>query len=225
MKLLVVAATEAEISIFTQYLQQHALPTGPMQYLTKQQNSVQVCITGVGMVATSYTLTKTFQKSSYDMALQVGIGGAFDRALNLGDVYFITSEQYGDMGAEDHFNFIDVFDLGLEKENVYPFTGKRLVTPDASLHAKIDLPRVSGLTINAVSGSEFTVKSRWEKYGCQVESMEGAAFHYVCLQEKVPFAQVRSISNYVEPRDKSKWQMKDAVIALNKWLIDFLESV
>lgn len=225
MKLLVVAATEAEISIFNQYLQVQALPTGPMQYLTKQQNSVQVCITGVGMVATAYALTKILQKDSYDMALQVGIGGAFDRSLSLGDVYLIASEQYGDMGAEDHYNFIDVFELGLQQKDNFPFSGTKLLTPDASWHAKITLPRVSGLTINAVSGNDFTIKSRQEKYGCQVESMEGAAFHYVCLQERVPFAQVRSISNYVEPRDKSKWQMKDAVIALNKWLIDFLESV
>ncbi|MBS1689049.1 MAG: futalosine hydrolase [Bacteroidetes bacterium] len=225
MKLLVAAATEAEIGIFMQYLQLQALPTGPMQYLTKQQNSVQACITGVGMVATAYNLTRALQKSNYDMVLQVGVGGAFDRTLELGSVYFITSEQYGDLGAEDHYNFIDVFDLGLEQANVYPFSGKKLQTPDAPLHAKIDLPRVSGLTINAVSGSDFTIKRREEKYNCQVESMEGAAFHYVCLQEKVPFAQVRSISNYVEPRDKSKWQMKDAIIALNKWLIDFLETI
>jgi len=176
-------------------------------------------------VATAYNLTKALQKSNYDMVLQVGVGGAFDRTLELGNVYFITSEQYGDLGAEDHYNFIDVFDLGLEQVNVYPFSGKKLLTPDAPLHAKIDLPRVSGLTINAVSGTEFTIKRREEMYGCQVESMEGAAFHYVCLQEKAPFAQVRSISNYVEPRDKSKWQMKDAIIALNKWLIDFLETV
>jgi futalosine hydrolase len=225
MKLLLVAATEAEIGIFTQYLQVQALPLGPMQYLTKQQNSVQICITGVGMMATTYNLTKALQKSNYDIALQVGVGGAFDRSLALGGLYFIDTDQFGDLGAEDHYNFIDVFELGLEQENVYPFTGKKLLTPDNPLHAKIDLPRVNALTINSVSGNDFTIKSRWEKYGCQVESMEGAAFHYVCLQEKMPFAQVRSISNYVEPRDKSKWQMKDAIIALNKWLIDFLETV
>jgi hypothetical protein len=41
----------------------------------------------------------------------------------------------------------------------------------------------------------------------------------------VPFAQVRAISNYVIPRDKSQWQMKDAIINLNKWLVGFVEKI
>ena len=55
--------------------------------------------------------------------------------------------------------------------------------------------------------------------------MEGAAFHYVCLKEHVPFAQVRAISNFVTPRDKSQWQMKKAITNLNKWLIKFIEGL
>jgi futalosine hydrolase len=55
--------------------------------------------------------------------------------------------------------------------------------------------------------------------------MEGAAFHYVCLLEKAPFAQVRAISNYVETRDKSKWQIPTAIQSLNQWAISFLESL
>jgi futalosine hydrolase len=54
--------------------------------------------------------------------------------------------------------------------------------------------------------------------------MEGAAFHYVCLQEGMPFAQVRSISNYVEPRNRSAWKIKEAVIALNEWVVAFLKQ-
>ncbi len=47
-----------------------------------------------------------------------------------------------------------------------------------------------------------------EKFGAEVESMEGAAFHYVCLQQKINFLQLRSISNRVGERDKSKWKLK-----------------
>ncbi len=45
--------------------------------------------------------------------------------------------------------------------------------------------------------------------------MEGAAFHYVCLQEEVKFLQLRSISNAVGERDKKQWKMKEAIISLN----------
>ncbi len=43
------------------------------------------------------------------------------------------------------------------------------------------------------------------------ESMEGAALHYVCLMEKIPFLQIRSISNYIGERNKKKWDMMDSI--------------
>ena len=54
-----------------------------------------------------------------------------------------------------------------------------------------------------------------EKFGADIESMEGAAFHYVCLQQKIKFLQLRSISNVAGERDKTKWMMKEAINNLN----------
>jgi futalosine hydrolase len=45
--------------------------------------------------------------------------------------------------------------------------------------------------------------------------MEGAALHYICLQQKIKFLQLRSISNTVGERDKQKWEMKKATTNLN----------
>jgi len=53
------------------------------------------------------------------------------------------------------------------------------------------------------------------EFDADIESMEGAALHYVCLQENIPFLQVRSVSNYVGERDKTKWKMKEAIHNLN----------
>jgi futalosine hydrolase len=52
-----------------------------------------------------------------------------------------------------------------------------------------------------------------------IESMEGAALHYVCLMENIPFLQIRSISNYIGERNKKKWDMMDSIVNLNKALI------
>ena len=136
----------------------------------------------------------------------------------------MTSDQYGDLGAEDHEEYLDIFEMGLIKPNLPPYIVGKLLTPLLPVHNKIRMPQVSGLTVNTVSGSERTIKLRNEKYHCDIESMEGAAFHYVCLREKVCFAQVRAISNYVTPRDKASWNMKAAITNLNKWLIDFIEN-
>ena len=55
--------------------------------------------------------------------------------------------------------------------------------------------------------------------------MEGAAFFYVCLQEKIPFLQIRSISNYVEKRNKSNWNIPLAIDNLNVVLLDIINSL
>jgi futalosine hydrolase len=227
MKLLIVSATEGEIIPLLQYLANGSttqLVTGSMPRFIKDNIEISVCVAGVGMVATTYALTKALSQP-YDLVLQAGIGGSFDKNTALGEVVFITSEQYGDLGAEDRETYLDIFEMNLLAPDIYPFAGTKLQTPLLPVHEKIRLRQAKGLTVNTVSGNGPTIKLRNERYGCDVESMEGAAFHYVCLQEKVPFAQVRGISNYVAPRDKSTWRMRDAVINLNNWLIDFIETL
>jgi len=44
-------------------------------------------------------------------------------------------------------------------------------------------------------------------YKPYLETMEGAAFYYVTLNDRIPAFQLRAISNYVEERDVSKWEI------------------
>lgn len=223
MELLLISATETEITPLKEHLSAHwkAMPDGAY---SKGILNAYILIGGVGMVSTAYELTRRLVTQKFDMVLQVGIAGTYDRNIQLGDVLFIASETMGDLGAEDHYNFLDVFDLGLADKDAVPFTNKVLNTPAHISHKKINLPKVSSLSINMTSGSSFTATARYEKYGCQIENMEGGAVHYACLREHVPFAQIRSISNYVEARDKSKWRIKDAVINLNKYIMQLLDQ-
>jgi len=41
--------------------------------------------------------------------------------------------------------------------------------------------------------------------------MEGAAFMSACLIGKVPFAQVRAVSNLVERRNRESWRLGEAI--------------
>ena len=56
------------------------------------------------------------------------------------------------------------------------------------------------------------------------ESMEGAALHYVCLMENVPFLQIRSISNYIGERNKKKWDMMESINNLNNSLVKIINN-
>lgn len=213
MKLLIVAATDGEIAPLLHHLNQNAYANVP-----------DILITGVGMVATTYTLLKRLQTKQYDLVLQAGVAGSFNRDIALGEVVFVVWDQFADLGAEDHEHYQDVFELGLEQRGQPPYEQGRLVNPTGPAIDTV-LRTATGLTVNTVSGSLKTIAMRTAKFDADVESMEGAALHYVCLREGMPFAQVRAISNYVIPRDKSSWRMKDAIINLNKWLIAYIDGL
>jgi futalosine hydrolase len=221
MNILLSAATEAEIAPSIQHISANWQQVAPRVF-QRQGIRLTICISGVGMMASAYHLAKACAATKFDMALQAGIGGAFHRHIQLGDVVFVRSEQLGDLGAEDGDGYLDIFELGLVAHDELPFTGGRLTTPVADFHRRIDLPQVDGLTVNMVSGNENSIIRLAERYECQVESMEGAAFHYVCLQEAIPFAQVRAISNYIERRNRAGWKISEAIDNLNKWLISFV---
>lgn len=55
--------------------------------------------------------------------------------------------------------------------------------------------------------------------------MEGAAFFYACLLAGVPFLQIRSISNRVEPRNRTAWDIPSAIQNLNQTLMEMLEGM
>lgn len=219
MKILLAAATTAEIAETLAWLQ-GIDPENPVP------ENVDICITGVGLLTSTFRLTKALAYSDYDLVIGAGIAGAFDRSLHLGQCVVVTAETLADFGAEDGPAFLDAFDIGLEKADEPPFTaGKLLNSLDGLPECITSLPQVSGLTVLKVSGNEPTIEERTSRYGTAVESMEGAALHYACLSLGIPFVQLRSISNYVTRRDRSAWQLKPAIDALNGKLTEWLRQL
>jgi len=77
------------------------------------------------------------------------------------------------------------------------------------------LTLVEGVTVNKVHGSQLSIQKVIKQFSPDVESMEGAAVSYVCMQQQIKFIQIRAISNYVEKRNKSAWNIPLAVRNLN----------
>lgn len=219
MKLLLVAATSAEIQQCLDYLAQNPGSTGHWD--------VHVLISGVGLMATTFALTRRLTNEHFDFVLQAGIGGLFRdpsaAAVSLGDLVVIRSESLGDLGAEDHDNYLSIFDLGFLNREEAPFTNGQLVNPMQLIPFHPLPPAIDSMTVHTVSGQQTTIDRRYNGHTLAAESMEGAALHYVCGMLDVPFLQLRAISNYVTPRDRSSWQIGKAVRALNEQLIAWLK--
>ncbi len=223
MDILLVAATPFEIMPVQEWLQTHftAEKNGVFR---KKELSVTVLVTGVGIAATSWHLGTYLARKQPDLAINAGVAGALDLSLTLGDVVQVVSERYGDLGVEEaDGGFRDLFDLGLLEPSETPFINGLLYNPAAG--ESHFLPHAKGLTVNKVHGSAATIAAIRKQYpDAQVESMEGAAFFQACLLAGVPFMEIRSMSNYVEPRNRDAWQLGLAIDNLNRTLVEMLES-
>lgn len=217
-RILVVAATSIEIAPFVHHLTQKFVQTNEGTF-SKGNIEFKIAITGVGIMQTTFYLTEAIYKYSPHFCLQVGVAGAFNRKIDLGKLVIVREELLGDLGAEDKERYLDIFDLGLIKASEKPFSNKKLVNSFQDFPIKLTLPFVSGITVNTVTGTLQTAEQRAAHFDADIESMEGAAFHFVCLKKNIPFLQVRSISNYVEPRNKASWKMELAIENLNEWMI------
>lgn len=224
MKILVTAATEAEIALSIKHIASLAKEVQPLVF-EHSGHKIHFASTGVGMVPSAYNLTRLLAAGKYDLAIQAGIAGSFNREIATGEVLLVRSDRFARLGAEDGEEFIDIFDMGLIQADARPFTNKLLVNPLTNGKYGISLREVHALTVHTVTGKEATVQQLLEQYNCDLESMEGAVFHYICLSEGIDFAQIRAVSNYVERRNRASWQMNDAIVNLNKHLVTILNSL
>ncbi|OQY03499.1 MAG: futalosine hydrolase [Bacteroidetes bacterium 4572_117] len=188
-------------------------------------NSVDILISGIGIAFTVYSLTKALNRKKYDFVLNVGIVGAFADWLKIGDVVQVTSEEFGDLGIRSKNSFSSLFDTGFIKPNEFPFTDGKLINKNNAVLLLFDTESVVGLTVNSVNGNKNEIEEIKRKFKADIESMEGAAVFYVCLMENVAFVQIRSVSNYVEERNKANWDIPLAIDNLTKYCKDLLNKI
>ena len=207
MKILLVAATYQEIEPFIQH---YSKKFNADAWIKIASHDVKILISGVGMVATAFALGKAFAEEKFDVALNVGIAGSFYRNIKLGQLVEVREDILSELGAEDDEEFISLEQLEMG-EVEFNASDKILI--------KEQFRKVTAITVNTVHGNEESIVEIRERVNPTIESMEGAAFFYACEEAEVEALQVRSISNYVEKRNRDNWNLPLAVKNLNDWLI------
>ncbi len=212
MRLLIVTATPGEIAPLVTSFAPTATTGERLTSYPHADHPLDVLTTGVGMVATAVWTSRQLLTSRYDFALNLGVCGSFRRDIAVGTVVHVVRDRLSELGAEDGARFLTIQEMGLLGGDEFPFRGGELVNgappPCATLAA---VPAVRGITVNTVHGEEQSIAAAAERFGADVESMEGAAFMYACLVAGVPFAQLRAVSNIVERRNRAAWDLRGAV--------------
>ena len=223
MKILIVSATYQEISPLLNELTSVKEVSKNFYSVKLLSSQIDVLISGVGMVATSFNLTRILSTTSYDRVINAGVAGTFSPSIDLGSVFEVVQDQFSEIGAEDGSEFLSPLDLGFHEFNEFPFQSGLLLNPDSFLSASY--PKARAITVNKIHGSEQGIAKAKLQFGPKLESMEGAAFFYVCKMINTPCAQLRSVSNLIEKRNKPAWNITLAIDSLNKELINILTHV
>lgn len=224
MNILIVAATDLEINPLLAYFEGNCTKNDQGFYLFNS-HTIYILTTGVGVMQTTFSISQLCFNYKFDVAINLGIGGAFDRNIQLGDVVEVVKDRIADLGIEEaNGQFIDVFEMDLIKKDVFPYQDG-WISKIAKGLAETNLINTIGITVNKVTGTVDSIVAIQNKYKADVESMEGAAFFYTCAKLNLPSIQVRAISNYVEPRNRASWKMQDAIQNLNQFAIEYIKSI
>ena len=210
--ILVVAATAKEIDPFIDLTRSGSF------------TNVDILISGIGLTASTYHLSKQVGLKKYQLVIQAGVAGSFDLNIDLGQVVAIKQDTIADQSVIELEKLKTLFDLNLVPQDQYPYKKGWLINPNKDVLKKTRLKIVNGISVNQISTSKQMITFYRDTFDPVTESMEGAALHYVCLMENTPFLQVRSISNYIGERNKKKWNMMDSIINLNESLIRIINN-
>ncbi len=213
MKLLLVSATPGEIE---PTLRSFKFKEG---YNVHNGHEITVLITGVGMVAMAFSMGKELAGRDFDLAINAGIAGSFNRTLIPGEVVTVKSDRFSELGAEDGDTFLSVDEMGFGNSCLFPVRAA-LIEESA-----VRLKEVSAITVNRVHGNDESIAGVISRLNPEIETMEGAAFFYACQNQTIPSVQIRSISNYVERRNRESWDIPLAVKNLNAVLADLLNKI
>ncbi len=216
MNCLIIAATAKEISPFLNWYR-HNNKTADA--------SLDILITGIGLTATSYHLTKQISIKRPDLVIQAGVAGCFDRQLPLGSVVAVMQDTIADESVVELKKLKTLFDLKLLPQNQFPFQKGWLINSNTALLKKSKLKTVKGISVNQITVFQQMIQFYKSRFNPVIESMEGAALHYTCLMEKTAFIQLRSVSNYIGERNKKNWNMNESINNLNVELIKLIQKI
>jgi len=223
MKILIVAATWLEVKLLADELEFIEETTHLLRKYRLNEIDIDILTTGIGTTFTAFHLSNTLREENYQLVINVGIAGSLTGELNIGEVVSVISDEFADLGIEKEDEFLTLFETGFMDANEFPFEQGILKSSDCN--GLFQLKKVRGITTNKSHGRASSIAEIKSKFSAQVESMEGAVVLYVCNWLGVTCFQIRAISNFVEPRDSSQWNIPLALEKLNLTVLDVLSKL
>jgi futalosine hydrolase len=229
---LLICATEAEARGIEEAFVQARVPSHvgkkAIQGLLRNV-PCRLAFTGMGTVNTASALTYQLERQRPGLVLQFGMAGAYaPSGLTIGSVACATEEIYGDVGVltPEGWHPADLIGIPLvpgdpPRFNRFPLDSDRVQKAARRCGAETG----PFLTLSQCTGVQSLADELFERFGAVCENMEGAAAAHVCALYEMPFLEIRGISNIVENRDRSRWNIPLAVSAVQKAVLTLLDHI
>jgi len=193
--------------------------------------------TGIGATNTAQALTAILEGHKVNLVVQLGIAGAFPSSgLEVGDIAVATEEILGEFGVIDDSGWSNGEAIGIPLLDSVPPIYNRIplektvatksLAAAQSLCEKFDNQARTGsfLTVQNVTGTDEQAQVLDQRFGALCENMEGAAAAQVCALYGVPFTEIRGISNRVEKRNLSKWDIPIAASRAQETVLELIKD-
>lgn len=161
-----------------------------------------VIVAGIGPAAAAAATSAALVRDRFDLVISAGIAGGFD--LPIGAVAVASRIVHADLGVWTPDGFES-------------FGAPLSVAPDIVADLAGRTGGVTGtiVTVSTVTATADTAAALRARYPDAVaEAMEGFGVATAAALHGVPYAEVRTISNLVGPRDKPSWRIPEALAAL-----------
>ncbi len=226
--ILFAAATARELKHFCPGNEGFDFKTGLRQAAVYCGCRVGFLVCGVGPLNAALGLQRILlTDSGIELVINVGIAGSYDLEKDpLGTVCRAKAEIWPEYGIRTGDAHVDVHALGfpllgrgrsalwnrmeLDAEELSSFKDILHLETDASWNEAV------ALTVSGASGSVALAQRLAQGYRADMENMEGFALAYVCRMHKVPFVEIRSISNLAGSRNASDWNLEAAFTSLSR---------
>lgn len=197
-------------------------------------NKVVAAVTGIGKVNTASVLTALLERFTPRLVINTGCAGAYGSSgMGVGDIAVASAEIYGDEGVLTPAGWepLDLIGIpvlernGVRYFNEFPLTvhpAERAVRLADALGITVRHGRF--VTVSACSGTLRRGDELARRFDALCENMEGAAAAHTALAYGVDCLEIRGISNMVEERDLSRWNILLAVENAQRFILKFLET-
>ncbi|SDD90574.1 futalosine hydrolase [Glycomyces harbinensis] len=175
------------------------------------RHELDVLVCGVGPAAAAAATARAIADNSgmgraYDVVVNAGICGAFEGRAAIGDVLIATDSVHAELGVALPWRFQPIDEIGF---------GTNRIGCNTVLTVAVEGVRGEILTLASITGSDGLAAQLAHRYPEAIgEAMEGFGVATAAQQAGLPFAEIRTVSNFIGDREVGNWDWDAALKSL-----------